>query len=59
MLDLQYTLYGLRRMCACGEVVQIDQYELRYEGDRVDLYSSPETGQISDGPIPFSTAPLL
>jgi DNA modification methylase len=47
-LDLQYTLYGLRRMCACGEVVQIDQYELRYEGERV-IRISPETGQIEDG----------
>ena len=48
MLDLQYTLYGLRRMCACGDVVQIDQYELRYEGERV-IRISPETGQIEYG----------
>jgi SAM-dependent methyltransferase len=47
-LDLQYTLYGLRRQCTCGEAVQIDQYELRYEGKRV-IRISPETGQIEDG----------
>lgn len=47
-LDLQYTLYGLRRKCACGELVQIDQHELRYEGDRV-IRVVPETGQIDDG----------
>ena len=34
-LDSQYTLYGLRKSCACGEVVQIDQYDLRHEADRM------------------------
>ncbi|GAK55610.1 hypothetical protein U27_02444 [Candidatus Vecturithrix granuli] len=33
-LDSHYTLYGLRKSCACGEVVQIDQYELRHEAKR-------------------------
>lgn len=33
-LDSQYTLHGLRKQCDCGEVVQIDQYELRHEADR-------------------------
>ncbi|MFQ5410351.1 MAG: DNA methyltransferase [Anaerolineales bacterium] len=34
-LDAQYTLHGLRKRCACGEVIQIDSFELRYETDRV------------------------
>lgn len=55
-LDLQYTLYGLRRRCACGEVVQIDQYELRYEGERV-IRIAPDSWQIGDSPTP--SAPLL
>ena len=33
-LDSHYTLYGLRKFCACGEVVQVDQYELRHEANR-------------------------
>lgn len=33
-VDVQYTLHGLRKTCACGEVVQIDQYDLRHESGR-------------------------
>jgi putative DNA methylase len=51
-LDSQYTLHGLRKRCACGEVVQIDQYELRHEADRT-LRIWPETWEINDR----STAP--
>ena len=47
-LDAQYTLYGLRKRCACGEVVQIDQYELRHEETRT-LRIRPETWVISGG----------
>ncbi len=60
-LDLQYTLYGLRRRCGCGEVVQIDQYELRYEGERV-IRIAPDSWQIGDGPTlatPPSQRPRL
>ena len=46
-LDSQYTLHGLRKRCACGEVVQIDQYELRHEADRT-LRIWPETWEIND-----------
>ena len=46
-LDSQYTLHGLRKRCACGEVVQIDQYELRHETDRT-LRIWPETWEIND-----------
>jgi len=53
-LDAQYTLYGLRKRCACGEVVQIDQYELRHEETRT-LRIWPETWVISDGERPPKT----
>lgn len=46
-LDAQYTLYGLRKYCTCGEVVQIDQYELRQEADRT-LRIWPESWEITD-----------
>jgi putative DNA methylase len=46
-LDAQYALYGLRKRCACAEVVQIDQYELRQEEDRT-LRIWPENWEISD-----------
>ena len=46
-LDAQYALYGLRKRCACGEVVQLDQYELRQEEDR-SLRIWPENWEISD-----------
>jgi putative DNA methylase len=51
-LDTQYTLHGLRKRCACGEVVQIDQYELRHEAERM-LRIWPETWEINDA----ATAP--
>ena len=46
-LDSQYILHGLRKRCACGKVVQIDQYELRHEADRT-LRIWPETWEIND-----------
>lgn len=46
-VDSQYTLYGLRKRCSCGEVVQIDQYELRQEETR-SIRIWPETWEISD-----------
>jgi DNA modification methylase len=46
-IDAQYTLYGLRKRCGCGEVVQLDQYELRQEEERV-LRIWPESWEISD-----------
>ncbi|RME44548.1 MAG: hypothetical protein D6791_12920 [Chloroflexi bacterium] len=47
-VDAQYTLYGLRKRCACGEVVQIDQYDLRHEADRT-IRICPESWEITDG----------
>ncbi len=34
-VDMNYALHGLRKRCSCGEVVQIDQYELREEAGRI------------------------
>lgn len=48
-LDTQYSLYGLRKSCACGEVVQIDQYDLRHEADR-RIRIWPQSWEITDGP---------
>ena len=33
--DIQYTLYGVRKKCLCRDVVQIDQFLLRQEEDRI------------------------
>jgi putative DNA methylase len=46
-LDAHYTLCGLRKSCACGEVVQIDQYDLRHEAGRT-LRIWPDTWKITD-----------
>ncbi len=46
-LDTQYTLYGRRKSCACGEIVQIDQYDLRHEAKR-KIRIWPESWEISD-----------
>ncbi len=47
-VDVQYVMRGLRKRCACGEIVQIDRYELRHESDRT-LRIDPGTWAISDG----------
>ena len=48
-VDSQYTLYGLRKSCACGQVVQIDQYDLRHEaGRKIRIW--PHSWEITDGP---------
>jgi len=61
-VDSRYTLYGLRKSCACGDVVQIDQYDLRHEADR-KIRIEPESWAISDSPngpgSPASAARLI
>jgi len=61
-VDTQYTLHGLRKSCACGEVVQIDQYDLRHEADR-KIRIWPESWEVSDGrndpKAPARTARLI
>lgn len=55
-IDVHYTLYGLRKRCQCGEVVQIDQYILREENDRA-IRIWPETWAISDTQTPPPGSP--
>ena len=43
--DLQYTLYGIRKRCACREVVQVEQYVLRQD-DAATVGINPNTGDI-------------
>ncbi len=49
-VDSQFTLYGARRECACGEVIQIDQFDLRHEAERT-IRIWPSSWVISDGKI--------
>ena len=44
-IDSQYTLHGQRKVCACGEVVQIDQHDLRHETDSI-VRICPDSWQI-------------
>ncbi len=53
-LDSQYTLYGQRKKCRCGKVVQVEQYDLRHEADRI-VRIHPDTWKITDS----SSEPLL
>jgi putative DNA methylase len=46
-MDAQYTLYGSRKRCACGEIVQLDQFDLRHESDRI-VHIWPNTWAITD-----------
>jgi putative DNA methylase len=46
-VDLHYTLYGSRKKCDCGEVIQIDQFDLRHEANRT-IRIWPNTWMISD-----------
>ena len=55
-VDVQYVMRGIRKRCACGEVVQIDQYELRHESNRT-YRINPETWTISDGSNEYSALP--
>ncbi len=47
-VDMQYALYGVRKRCRCGEVVQVDQFELRREKERI-FHLLPKTWEVSDG----------
>ena len=47
--DIQYTLYGLSKTCACGSVVQVDGYDLRQEADR-EIRICPESWEIGSNP---------
>lgn len=47
--DIQYTLYGIGKTCACGSVVQVDGYDLRHESDR-EIKICPESWQVGGNP---------
>lgn len=49
-IDAQYTLYGSRKRCACNEVVQLEQFDLRHEASRT-IRIWPNTWIISDKEI--------
>ncbi|HJS17938.1 MAG TPA: hypothetical protein VJ785_04275, partial [Anaerolineales bacterium] len=49
-IDSQYTLYGVRKYCKCSEVVQIEQFDLRQEKDRI-IRIWPNTWEITDTKI--------
>ena len=53
--DIQYTLYGVGKTCACGRVVQVDGYDLRHEADR-EIKICPESWEIGGNP---ATTPRL
>lgn len=46
---LWYALYGLRRTCACGEVLVVDSLNLRYEPDGSTLRWCPGCGELCNG----------
>lgn len=50
-LEAQFILHGLRKRCACGEVVQIEQPELRQETNQT-ICISPENWEITGQPPP-------
>ncbi len=55
-VEVQYFMHGLRKQCVCGEIVQIDQFELRHESGRT-LRIDPDTWAISDGTNELSAQP--
>lgn len=48
-LPLWYTLYGLRRHCACGEVLVVDSLTMRHEPDGTTLRWCPACGLLYNG----------
>ena len=48
--DIQYTLYGLRKVCACGDVVQVEVYDLRQDPG-AEIRICPESWTIGDNKV--------
>ena len=46
--DIQYTLYGLGKICACGSVAQVESFDLRREADS-EIRICPESWEIGGG----------
>ena len=60
-VDSQYALHGLRKTCACGEIVQIDRFELRHEAERI-VRICPDSWEITTGqcePKTSTSAPRI
>lgn len=45
--DVQFTLYGLRRICDCGPALFVDSYTLRHERDGTAIRLCPRCRQIT------------
>ena len=45
-VDSQYTLHGIRKACACCEIVQIDQFVLRQEAEK-EIRICPDSWEIT------------
>ena len=43
--DIRYSLYGVRKRCGCGTVVQVEQYELRQD-EHATIRLDPSSGEI-------------
>ena len=53
--DVRYCLYGLRKRCACGMVIQVEQYDLRQDGDTI-IRLDPSSGEIVSDSQPSQLA---
>ena len=54
--DIRYCLYGLRKRCACGTVIQVEQYDLRQD-DKATTRFDPRNGAICGGSQPCRSEP--
>ena len=46
-VDSQYALHGSRKACACGEVIQVDRFDLRHEASR-SIRICPDSWEICE-----------
>ena len=54
--DTRYYLYGLRKRCGCGTVIQVEQFDLRQEG-KTTIRLDPSSGEILSDSQPSQPAP--
>ena len=50
--DIRYCLYGVRKRCDCGTVIQVEQYDLRQD-DRGTTRLDPRSGKICTDAAPM------
>ena len=53
--DVRYCLYGLRKRCACGTAIQVEQYDLRQDGETT-IRLDPSSGEIVSDSRPSPSA---